>query len=116
LAGKTKIWLRIPLVPGFNDDLNMADKIVELGRQVKAEKVYFLPLHRWGEHKYCSLGHDGSAFAKIRDFTEEELEKWKDHYKSFSDYVILVKHSIIKNIGDMKYYCEKFIIVLWFQA
>jgi len=53
LAGKTVIWLRVPLVPGFNDDLDMADKIVELGRKVQAKKVYFLPLHRWGEHKYC---------------------------------------------------------------
>jgi pyruvate formate lyase activating enzyme len=91
LAGKLDIWLRVPLVPGFNDDLAMADKIVELGRKVQAKKVYFLPLHRWGEHKYCSLGYDGSAYAKIKDFTDEELEKWRDHFKSFSDYVIFGK-------------------------
>jgi pyruvate formate lyase activating enzyme len=90
LAGKTDIWLRVPLVPGFNDDLEMADKIVELGRKVQAKKVYFLPMHRWGEHKYCGLGYDNN-YSKLRDFTEEELEKWRDHFKSLSDYVIFGK-------------------------
>lgn len=91
LAGKTNIWLRVPLVPGFNDDLDMADKIVDLGLKVQAKKVYFLPLHRWGEHKYCGLGYDASVYAKIRNLTEDELEKWKDHFRSSSDYVIFGK-------------------------
>jgi len=90
LAGKTKIWLRIPLVPGFNDDLNMADKIVELGRQVKAEKVYFLPLHRWGEHKYCSLA-TMAALLQNKRFHRRRIGKWKvSIINTFSDYVILV--------------------------
>jgi len=62
--------------------LNWADK--------SRLKKFIFYLCTGGESISIVLGHDGSAFAKIRDFTEEELEKWKDHYKSFSDYVILV--------------------------
>jgi pyruvate formate lyase activating enzyme len=52
----TKIWLRIPLIPGFNDSETNMKKIAELTSRIKAEKIYLLTLHEWGKDKYSSLG------------------------------------------------------------
>jgi pyruvate formate lyase activating enzyme len=52
----TKIWLRIPLIPGFNDSESNMQKTAELALRIKAEKISLLPFHEWGKDKYSSLG------------------------------------------------------------
>jgi pyruvate formate lyase activating enzyme len=60
----TKIWLRIPLISGFNDSESNMQKTAGLASRTKAEKISLLPYHEWGKHKYPSLGkqygHDGA--------------------------------------------------------
>ena len=51
-----KVWLRIPLIPGYNDSDANLRKIAELGTEVGAEKISILPFNRAGEGKYQSLG------------------------------------------------------------
>jgi pyruvate formate lyase activating enzyme len=52
----TKIWLRIPLIPGFNDSESNMQKTAELALKIKAEKISLLPFHEWGKDKHSSLG------------------------------------------------------------
>lgn len=55
-AKKTKIWLRIPLIPGFNDSEENLRQVAELASRIKAEKVSLLPYHEYGKQKYSRLG------------------------------------------------------------
>jgi pyruvate formate lyase activating enzyme len=62
LAGSHQhIWIRIPVVPGFNDDL---EDLAQLARFVAdlpgVTLVNLLPFHRTGLHKFARLGltHD----------------------------------------------------------
>jgi pyruvate formate lyase activating enzyme len=52
----TKIWLRIPLIPGFNDSESNMQETAELASRAGAEKISLLPYHEWGKAKYSSLG------------------------------------------------------------
>ena len=52
----TKIWLRIPLIPGFNDSESNMQKTAELALRTGVEKISLLPYHEWGKDKYSSLG------------------------------------------------------------
>ncbi len=55
-SGKTRVWVRIPVIPGFNDAdsfyINLADSFC--GNFV--EKVSLLGYHEWGKTKYNGLG------------------------------------------------------------
>lgn len=50
-----RVWLRIPLVPGFNDTKENVEKVGELGKEIGVERVSILPFHKLGEGKYRQL-------------------------------------------------------------
>lgn len=55
------IWIRLPIVPGFNDDLVELRRIAGFLRELRGVTlVNLLPFHRSGLHKYKRLGqqHD----------------------------------------------------------
>jgi len=56
ISDKVDIWLRVPLIPEFNDDKNTIQKIINLARNVSFKKLCFLPYHQWGSGKYGGLG------------------------------------------------------------
>jgi pyruvate formate lyase activating enzyme len=53
----TPIWLRLPIIPGFNDD---AGNIVRVGKIAATsrniQRICLLPYHKLGIHKYAHLG------------------------------------------------------------
>lgn len=55
-ASRTDIWLRVPLIAGFNDDDGHMSAVAALARQVKARKVSLLPYHEGGKSKAEQLG------------------------------------------------------------
>lgn len=56
-ASKTKtIWLRMPLIAGFNDsDIHLA-KLIDLAKEAAVEKISLLPYHEGGKSKCEQLG------------------------------------------------------------
>ena len=51
------VWIRLPVVPGFNDDTIELTKIAEFVARLKSVTlVNLLPFHRSGLHKYERLG------------------------------------------------------------
>jgi pyruvate formate lyase activating enzyme len=51
------IWIRLPVVPGFNDDLEDLSKMAEFVATLKGiQQVSLLPFHRTGLHKWKRLG------------------------------------------------------------
>ncbi len=52
----SKIWLRIPLIAGFNDSADHLRGIAILGKTLGAQKISFLPYHEGGKSKSEQLG------------------------------------------------------------
>ncbi len=57
-AKKTKLWLRLPLVPGYNDSEADIRLVAELAKRTNAEKVSVLPYHEYGKQKYSRVGKE----------------------------------------------------------
>ncbi|MFX1444486.1 MAG: glycyl-radical enzyme activating protein [Promethearchaeota archaeon] len=55
-AKNNQIWLRIPLISGFNDSESHIKKIAILGKEIGTEKVSLLPYHEGGKTKSEQLG------------------------------------------------------------
>lgn len=52
-----RIWLRVPVIPGVNDDRDNLDGVAELAASLPGvERVCLLPYHRTGESKLARLG------------------------------------------------------------
>lgn len=51
-----RIWLRLPLIGGFNDSEAHVKDVVILGRKIGAEKISLLPYHEGGKSKSEQLG------------------------------------------------------------
>ncbi|HEY40652.1 MAG TPA: glycyl-radical enzyme activating protein [Dehalococcoidia bacterium] len=56
ISPQKKVWLRFPLVPGFNDSRKNLTELGRLGREIGVEKVSILPYHKLAEEKYRQLG------------------------------------------------------------
>jgi len=52
----SNIWLRIPLIAGFNDSEEHIKEIVLLGKESGVQKISLLPYHEGGESKCEQLG------------------------------------------------------------
>ncbi|MBI4763877.1 MAG: glycyl-radical enzyme activating protein [Deltaproteobacteria bacterium] len=50
------VWIRLPLIPGYNDSPENLDRLIALAREVGAEKISLLPFNRYGDGKYLNLG------------------------------------------------------------
>jgi pyruvate formate lyase activating enzyme len=50
------LWLRIPLMAGFNDSEEQIKNIALLGRQIGAKKISLLPYHEGGKSKCEQIG------------------------------------------------------------
>ena len=75
-AGK-RIWLRCPIVPGYQDRTEHFARIAELSRRYGGvEKVELLPFHALGRHKSRPLNLKDPT-ENIRPPQREQTEGWK---------------------------------------
>jgi len=74
ISSHTKIWLRIPLIPGFNDSYEHLRRVGELGKEIGAEKVSILPFNRFGENKSFGIGRP-LAINGIEDPEKEDIQE-----------------------------------------
>lgn len=77
-----KTWLRVPLIPTFNDSESCLKRISDLAIEAKVEKVSLLPCHEWGVPKYARLGKT-YPFDGFHPFSEERIQEFKSLVQSY---------------------------------
>jgi len=82
LSGEKEIWLRMPLIAGFNDSESHLLRVAALAKKVGARKLSLLPYHEGGIAKCRQLGRpyplpdakapDNARLATIKTLLQEE--------------------------------------------
>lgn len=75
IASPVEVLPRIPVIPGFNDSFEDAEKLAELLLSVGANRAQLLPFHQFGENKYASLGRSYD-YENVPALHEEDLESY----------------------------------------
>ena len=57
-SDKTRLWIRLPVIPGFNDSEQYMEDLAATLKKIPAEKISLLGYHEWGKPKYEALGRD----------------------------------------------------------
>ncbi|MEM2133701.1 MAG: glycyl-radical enzyme activating protein [Candidatus Freyarchaeota archaeon] len=55
-AKKRPVWIRVPLIAGYNDSKEHIKSLVDLAREVDAKKISLLPYHEGGKSKCEQIG------------------------------------------------------------
>lgn len=72
------ICIRIPLVPGFNDDADEMERVADFLSTIRHNTVEILPYHKMGEHKYAALSRDCVPYA-VPD--GDVVARWKEKFE-----------------------------------
>ena len=71
-----RIWIRIPVIPGYNDSEAFFQELASVLKETPVEKVSLLAYHKWGESKYHALGRE-YPLAEMAVIDKGELEPFK---------------------------------------
>ncbi len=76
----TKVWMRVPVLPGFNDSEPNMRATAELAARVGVEKVCLLPYHDWASEKYYRLGrcYEGDACTGGKGSNDPIVSRWQE--------------------------------------
>ena len=71
-----KIVIRVPVIPEFNYDEEIMEKIFRFVKEIGLKKVHLLPYHTFGMNKYAQLGipYKMKCTASLHD---DDLERYK---------------------------------------
>ena len=58
LKHNQKIWVRVPIIPNFNDSIQYIETLAKFLSNKLIDKVSLLKYHEWGKHKYKFLDRD----------------------------------------------------------
>jgi len=86
---KANIWVRFPLIPTYNDDVENIKGIAEILNELNMDKIYVLPYHNLAEDKHDRFNLD----YKLAGLSEPTDELIQNVIKEFN------KHNIKVNIG-----------------
>jgi len=81
---KKKTWIRVPVIPRFNDNEEYMRMLIELILKLNnrnIEKVSLLPYHSWGEQKYERLGQL-YPYKDIEPLEEDKLAGFEEMIQS----------------------------------
>jgi pyruvate formate lyase activating enzyme len=80
-AEKVKIWLRIPVIAGFNDSKEFISEVADIAEKFKVDKVSLLSYHQWGMSKYARLGRTCPC-SDIEVPSEQKIQAFNDLMQS----------------------------------
>ena len=71
------VWIRIPVIPGFNNSIGEMSAIADFVKaQGGVKRVTLMPYHTLGKSKYKTLGID-YPFDGVKNVTESEMEEYR---------------------------------------
>ena len=73
-AYKAKTWVRVPVIPCFNDSESAIQQIAIFCSTLPVEKLSLLPYHGWAETKYEALGREFLMKA-IQSHSDERMKE-----------------------------------------
>ena len=77
-----EVWIRYPLIPGFNDDENNLLKMLAFLQKLKHKpKVSVLPYHKIGSHKYHRFGLE-YKMNSTKEPDKEQTEKVRQLFEN----------------------------------
>jgi pyruvate formate lyase activating enzyme len=82
ISARVITWIRIPLIPGYNDSESNIEKVAGFASDIGAEKVSLLSYHELGSSKYPKLGR----VYQMEDTTppdEDAVERVKKALESY---------------------------------
>lgn len=76
-ATGTHIHVRVPVIPGFNDQIETLIQIRELTERLKIEQRSLLPFHQYGSSKYesCGIPYPMKDVPQMSEERLQELER-----------------------------------------
>lgn len=75
---RKQMIIRVPVIPGYNDDLENLDQTLSFAESIGVSEVHLLPYHRLGQHKYQQLGRVyrlASTQPPNKEYMESLIEK-----------------------------------------
>ena len=73
---KIPFIIRLPIIPGFNDDNSHFIKVQNLAKKLDfCQGIQIMPYHKLGAYKYQQLGRE-YACQQIDEPTKEQIEQW----------------------------------------
>jgi len=73
-ASEVRTWLRVPLIPGYNDSEENIANLIDLAKKSRVEKVSILPYHEYGTAKYKQLGRH-YPMRQIKPSSNKHIQK-----------------------------------------
>ena len=84
------IWLRMPLIDGFNDSEAYIEQVIDLALEIGAEKISLLPYHEGGRSKNEQIGRSYPFFGAQAP-TDEKIAHLQE---------MITQHGIAVGIGN----------------
>lgn len=81
LEKNKKVWVRIPIIPGFNDSEKHVTELAEYFLKRPVEKITLLAYHELGRNKWEFLGLE-NPMPELPGLKEEELSHLRDIFVS----------------------------------
>lgn len=82
IKNKCRIWVRTPVIQGFNASIEEMSKIADLIAETKGvEQVELMPYHKLGRNKYYQIGLDYPC-EDMKTISNEDMQ---DYVKIFKD-------------------------------
>ncbi len=82
VASRVPTWIRIPLIPGYNDAGSNLERTAEFAARIGAEKVSLLSYHELGSSKYPKLGRT-YPMESTASPSEEDVERARKKIESY---------------------------------
>jgi pyruvate formate lyase activating enzyme len=76
VTATVRTWLRISIIPGFNDSESEMESIAKFVAAMPLEKVSLFPFHHWGQSKYFRLGRR-YPFDGVQVPSEADMHRYK---------------------------------------
>ncbi len=79
IASGKKVLPRIPVIPGYNDQVDDAIGFAERLREVQAKRVQLLPFHQFGQNKYILLNR-AYTYDNVPALQKEDLLDFQQEF------------------------------------